>query len=93
MSAHSRKTRNRHPSPRGYEREAFPVGHVLFEVCDHPEHGRTFALFAGEATEAKQRAPLFTGFVQRGMATQLRRLAHRFDELEAALPPGDGPDA
>lgn len=87
MSAHSVKTRRRHPEPATYQREGFPVGHILFEVCDHPEHGKTFALIAGEATEAKHLRPMFTGFVTRGMGTQLRRLAHRFDELEAGLPP------
>lgn len=90
MSAHSPKARNRHPNPSTYEREGFRVGHILFEVCDHPEHGKTFALIAGEATEDKMRRPLFTGFVQRGMGTQLRRLAHRFDELEAGLPSEGG---
>ena len=86
MSAHSVKNRARHPDPVTFKREQFRVGHVLFEVCDHPEYGKTFALIAGEATEAKMLRPLFTGFVQRGMGTQLRRLAHRFDELEAGLP-------
>ncbi len=86
MSAHSVKSRARHPDPKTYARERYRVGHILFEVCDHPENGKTFALIAGEATEAKFLRPLFTGFVQRGMGTQLRRLAHRFDELEADLP-------
>lgn len=62
-------------------REEFPVGHILFEVDGGPG---TFALIAGEA-EIKNRRPLFTGFVERGMGDQLRRLADRFDELEAGL--------
>jgi len=87
MSSHGLKSKSRHPDPVTFKREAFRVGHILFEVCDHPENGKTFALIAGEATEAKFLRPMFTGFVQRGMGTQLRRLAHRFDELEADLPP------
>ncbi|GAA6190876.1 hypothetical protein [Phaeobacter sp. NW0010-22] len=86
MSAHSPKSKGRHPKPKTFERVSFRVGHVLFEVCDHPQNGATFALIAGEATEAKFKRPLFTGFVQRGMGTQLRRLAHHFDDLEARLP-------
>ncbi|UWQ77372.1 transposase [Leisingera sp. M658] len=61
-------------------REKFRVGHVLFEVDGGPG---TFGLFAAEADEPKHRRPLFTGFVERGMGDQLRRLADRFDELEA----------
>lgn len=89
MSAHSVKTRARHPEPKSYERERFWLDHVMFEICDHPDCGATFALIAGEATEAKLRRPLFTGHIKRGMGTQLRRLAHRFDELEARLSPDD----
>lgn len=92
MSAHSTKTRNRHPEPTTYEREQFRVGHILFEICDHPKNGATFALIAGEATEAKHKRPLFTGFVNRGMGTALRRLAHRFDEIEAKLQKAEAGD-
>jgi hypothetical protein len=83
MSAHSVKSRARHPAPEGFTRERFEVGHVTFEICDHPEHGVTFALIAGQALFAKDRRPLFTGHVARGMATQMRRLAHRLDDLES----------
>ncbi|WP_170335012.1 hypothetical protein [Ruegeria arenilitoris] len=89
MSSHSPKSRNRHPDPVTFEREQFRVGHVLFEICDHPSGGATFALIAGAATEEKFKRPLFTGFVHRGMGTALRRLAHRFDEIEAGLPLAD----
>ncbi len=83
MSAHSVKCRRRHPAPVTYEREAFEVGHVTFEIADHPETGATFALIAGQAMHARDRRPLFTGHVRPGMATQLRKLAHRLDEIEA----------
>ena len=52
-------------------------GDQALEICDHPADGRTFALIAGQALEAKDRRPLFTGYVKKGMATQLRKLAHR----------------
>lgn len=82
MSKHSLKSKRRHPNAI---RERFEVGHITFEICDHPEDGRTFALIAGQALEAKDRRPLFTGYVKKGMATQLRKLAHRFDEMEEKL--------
>lgn len=89
MSSHSVKSQARHPDPATFEREEFRVGHILVRVIDHPTDGAAFALIAGEATEANYRRPLFTGFVSRGMATELRKLAHRFDELEAKLAEAD----
>jgi hypothetical protein len=66
----------------------FEVGHVTFEVCDHPEHGVTFALIAGEAVHARDRRPMFSGHVAVGMGTQLRRLAHHLDDLEKSIQRG-----
>lgn len=85
MSSHSLKARRRHPEPSGYRREQFRVGHVTFEIVDPPEGGATFALIAGDAMLQKDRRPLFSGHVVRGMGTELRRIAHRFDELEMAM--------
>lgn len=82
MSVHSVKSKARHPDPVGAVRERYQVAHVTFEVCDHPEHGVTFALIAGEAVHAKDRRPMYSGHIPKGMGTQLRRLAHRIDELE-----------
>ena len=79
MSKHSLKSKRRHPDAN---RERYEVAHITFEVS--PED-KTFALIAGQALEAKDRRPLFTGFVEKGMGTQLRKLAHRFDDLEAEL--------
>ena len=85
MSSHGGNSRGRHPNPKSFTREQHAVGHITFEVADNPKTGcATFALIAGEAPDGK-RKPMFTGIVQRGMGTQLRRLAHRFDELEAKL--------
>ncbi|WP_417257372.1 hypothetical protein [Celeribacter sp.] len=83
MSTHSVKAKARHPDPSDFDRELFEVAHITFEVVDHPEYGQTFALIAGHALHAKDRRPLFSGHVEQGMGTQLRRLAHRIDELEA----------
>lgn len=86
MSAHSVKAARRHPDPTGFTRECWPVGHVHFEVIDHPKDGVTFALRAGDPLPGGTRAPaLYSAHVEPGMATQLRRLAHRLDELEGKL--------
>ncbi len=85
MSSHSIKTRNRHPDPVHARREPFKVGHITFEICDHPDNGVTFALIAGEAVHVRDRRPLFSGHIAPGMARQLRKLAHRLDELEGKL--------
>ena len=77
MSAHNLKTKLAHPDA---PREHFQVAHVTFELS---RKEGTFALVAGQAEDAARRAPLFTGFVEPGMGTQLRRLAHVIDEIEA----------
>lgn len=79
MTSHSRKALRRHPSPTTFERERFEVGHILFEVIDHPKHGPTFAI---RPTMKPDAPPLFSGVVERGMGAAMRRLAHRFDEVE-----------
>ena len=85
MSSHS--SRGRHPDPSRFNREHWPVGHVTFEiVAPHPKQlCSSFALIAGESPEGTKRKPLFTGVIHKGMGTQMRRLAHRFDELEAEI--------
>lgn len=79
MSGHSVKCRNRHPQ---VDRQHFEVAHVTFELI---AKDGTFGLFPGLAENAKERRPLFTGFVEKGMGTQLRKLAHAIDEIEAKL--------
>ena len=85
MSSHSLKAKRRHPDTTTYEREKFAVAHVTFELCDHPKHGVTFSLIAGNAIDAKDRRPMFSGHISKGMASQLRTLAERIDELEVKL--------
>ena len=85
MSAHSIKTKSRHPNTTTYQREKFIVAHVTFELCDHPKNGVTFALIAGDAIDAKHRRPMFSGHIKKGMGSQLRRLAARIDQLEEKL--------
>ena len=80
MSVHSLKCKRRH---RDAPRDRLQVGHICFELS---VENASFALIAGDALTANDRRPLFTGFVQRGMARQLRELAHRFDKIEAGLP-------
>lgn len=82
MSSHSLKSKRRHPDAK---RETFQVSHVTFEICDHPEYGVTFALIAGDAITAKDRRPLFSGHVTKGMSEELRELAFRIRQLEEKL--------
>ncbi|NIZ63303.1 hypothetical protein DL239_20250 [Sedimentitalea sp. CY04] len=77
MSAHNLKTKRAHPNA---QREQFQVAHVTVEVS---RKAGTFALIAGEAHHSKDRSPMFTGIVEPGMGTALRRLAHAIDEMEA----------
>jgi|TARA_B110000977_G_scaffold178595_1_gene236390 hypothetical protein len=56
------------------------VDHLTFELTE-----TTYAVIAGEAVHAKDRKPLFTGVITKGTATELRRLAHQFDEREDKL--------
>lgn len=81
MSTHSVKAKARHPETTRFKREQFKVGHITFEIADHPTNGCTFALIAGEATENKYLKPLFTGHISKGMGSELRRVADRFDKL------------
>ena len=60
-----------------------PVAHVTFELRENEHGGNTFALVAGDAAQAKDRKPFFTGFVEADMAAQLRVLAKKIDQLAA----------
>ena len=82
MSSHSIKTKARHPDPATYQREQHQVAHILFELINHPDTGFTFALIAGEAVNAKDRKPLFTGHVSDKMPDELLQLAMRIFELQ-----------
>ena len=65
---------------KAIKREQFKVNHLTFELTE-----TTYAVIAGEAVHAKDRRPLFTGVITKGTATELRRLAHQFDEREDKL--------
>lgn len=83
MSAHGTRATGRHPD-RTRNRQHFDIAHVRFEVEDHPEYGCTFALRPVlDIHHPKVPPVLFSGHILPGMATELRRLAHRIDELEA----------
>jgi len=62
------------------KRDQFTVDHMTFELTE-----TTYAVIAGEAVHAKDRRPLFTSTITKGIATELRRLAHHFDEREDKL--------
>ena len=76
MSSHSLKARVR---SKNVEREVFALEHLHVEICVET---RTFAIFAGHPERQCAPRPLFSGVIQRGMGTTLRRIAHRFDDLE-----------
>ena len=79
MSRHSQKSKQRHPDA---PREHFEVAHITFEMA--PD-ARTFALIAGQAYSAKDRRPLFSAHIEKGMSEQLRELAFRLRQLEREL--------
>jgi hypothetical protein len=70
-----------HQTPLKVTRHA--VAHVTFEVRENAHGGNTFALVAGDAAQAKDRRPFFTGFIEPGMAAQLRDLARKLDQMAA----------
>lgn len=83
MSALSVKAAARHPA-RKASRVSFDVAHFCVEVCDDPEIGVTFGLKTGCAAQGKSPA-LFSGFVEKGMAAELRALADHIEPLEGKL--------
>ena len=75
MSTHTLKSNRRHPDA---DRQCIQVGHITFE---YSRKNKTFALKACEAQNAKDRNPLFTGFIEKGMAKELMRLASVFRQI------------
>jgi len=76
MSTHTIKANRRHPDA---DRQRIQVGHITFE---YSTKNKTFALKACEAEHAKDRKPLFTGFIEKGMHKELLRLANVFRRIE-----------
>ena len=56
----------------------FEVAHVTVEV---DEAEQTFALIPGEAINAKDRKPLFSGVITEDMGMQLRILTNEIEEI------------
>ena len=75
MSTHSLKAKRRHPDT---QRERITVGHITFELSTRD---KTFALVAGDAEQAKDRKPLFTGFIEPEMEQELRKVAFRMKTI------------
>ena len=75
MSTHTLKAKRRHPEA---QRERITVGHITFELSTRD---KTFALVAGDAEQAKDRKPLFTGFIEPEMEQELRRVAFRMKTI------------
>ena len=75
MSTHSLKAKRRHPDT---QRERITVGHITFELSPRD---KTFALVAGDAMQAKDRSPLFTGLIEPEMEQELRKVAFRMKTI------------
>lgn len=56
----------------------FQVAHITFEI---DEKENTFALIAGEAINAGQRKPLFSGVITEMMGTEMRILGNEIEEI------------
>lgn len=63
-------------------KEKFQVSHITFVVGSERRYGNTFSLIAGEAVNNRDKRPLFSGHITKGMAAQLRQLADYIEELE-----------
>lgn len=85
MSAHGGRARAQ--NAQKIPRQSFDVAHVQFELIDHPDNGVTFGLRAKYGPD--NRPCLFSGHIEAGMGTELRRLAHAVDVLEAQIKSGD----
>lgn len=75
MSTHTLKAKRRHPDT---QRERLTVGHITFELSPRD---KTFALIAGDAVQAKDRRPLFSGLIEPQMEKELRRVAFRMKTI------------
>jgi hypothetical protein len=75
MSTHSLKAKRRHPDT---QRERITVGHITFELSPRD---KTFALVAGDAVQAKDRKPLFSGLIEPEMEKELRKVAFRMKTI------------
>jgi len=75
MSTHTLKAKRRHPDT---QRERITVGHITFELSSRD---KTFALIAGDAVQAKDRRPLFSGLIEPEMEKELRRVAFRMKTI------------
>ena len=75
MSTHTLKAKRRHPDT---QRERLTVGHITFELSPRD---KTFALIAGDAVQAKDRRPLFSGLIEPQMEKELRKVAFRMKTI------------
>ena len=75
MSTHTLKAKRRHPDT---QRERITVGHITFELS---ARDKTFSLIAGDALQAKDRRPLFSGLIEPQMEKELRRVAFRMKTI------------
>ncbi len=77
MSAHSQKSRMKDCK---FPRTIIQVGHMFFEIVDHPTNGQTFAVYVNDP-KTHTRPAQFSGHVQNDMGSELRRVAAAFDQV------------
>lgn len=68
------------PRPRIQATHTVVVAHMRFVIYERREGWVTFMLYP-DVEGAEKRPALFSGFVEDGMATEMRKLAHLFDDI------------
>lgn len=82
MSAHSKKSKGRHPNPTTFKRERFGFGHMTFELIDHPKDGVSFCLLAGPPDNLFEDKPICSGFMKENFTKELYQIFQRVMELK-----------
>lgn len=82
LSAHSIKSKRRHPNPSTFNRERYSFGHMTFELIDHPKDGVSFCLLAGPPDNLFDDKPICSGFMKKSFAKDLSEIMQRVLQLK-----------
>ena len=82
MSAHSIKSKRRHPEPTTFKRERFKLGHMTFELIDHPKDGVTFCMLAGPPRALYEDKPICSGHMKSAFSNELSMILERVLEIK-----------
>lgn len=72
---------HRHGYVKNAKETIFPIAHFTVRVRETDLDGCTFSLFAGEPKDIGPGRALFSGFVERSMGAELRKLADLIDDI------------